>query len=105
LRGAPEECGNDANPEKRYSPAVCLSCKAEELTGSPDEKHISTSYVEPKNLTVRMAGQKRAEAILGQWLGASVATRVVTEGSCERHMTVCTTSSCVPTTSLTSQPN
>lgn len=32
--------GQDANPEKRYSPAVCLGCKTENITGSPNPKHI-----------------------------------------------------------------
>ncbi len=44
--------GQDANPEKRYSPAVCLGCDVKEITGSPDPKHISTSYVERQNLTM-----------------------------------------------------
>ncbi len=40
--------------EKRYSPAQCLSTRAIEVFGSPDQKHISTSYVERQNLNMRM---------------------------------------------------
>jgi len=47
--------GADTNPEKRYSPAVCLGCKVQEVTGAPDPKYISTSYVERQNLTMRMS--------------------------------------------------
>lgn len=40
--------------ETRYSPAVCVSCEAKRAMGNPDAKHISTSYVERENLSMRM---------------------------------------------------
>jgi hypothetical protein len=50
-----EVYGSDNNPEKRYRPAICLGCKTQEVTGAPDPKHMSTSYVEFQNLTMRMS--------------------------------------------------
>lgn len=38
----------------RYSPAECTGIKKTVVEGNPDEKHISTSYVERQNLTMRM---------------------------------------------------
>ena len=40
--------------ETRYSPADCVSCERKAITGKPDAKHISTSFVERQNLTMRM---------------------------------------------------
>jgi hypothetical protein len=34
--------GQGTNPEKRYSPAICLGCKVETVTGEPDPRHMST---------------------------------------------------------------
>ena len=47
--------GADPDAEKRYSPAKCLGCDVKKISGNPNQKHISTSYVERQNLTMRMS--------------------------------------------------
>jgi len=46
------------NPESRYSPATCIGCRTGILSGDPDPNHISTSFVERSNLSMRM-GMRR----------------------------------------------
>jgi IS1 family transposase len=41
-------------PQTRYSPAQCTGITVGTVAGQPDEKHISTSYVERSNLSIRM---------------------------------------------------
>jgi IS1 family transposase len=48
---------NDS-PESRYSPATCIGCRTGVLNGDPDPGHISTSFVERQNLSMRM-GMRR----------------------------------------------
>ena len=47
--------GADSESERRYSPVVCQSCTVRPVTGDPDPKGISTSYIERQNLTMRMS--------------------------------------------------
>ena len=47
IYGAPQES------ETRYSPAKCIGVDVRPVSGNPDPKHISTSYVERQNWTLR----------------------------------------------------
>src|SRR4051812_6890781 len=46
--------GADPQGERRYSPAICLGAKKQRVIGNPNPKHISTSFAERQNLTMRM---------------------------------------------------
>mgnify|MGYP003587644556 CR=1 FL=1 len=49
--------GEDPTTEgkRRYSPAECTGVDVVRISGNPDPKDISTSYVERQNLTMRMS--------------------------------------------------
>jgi hypothetical protein len=49
--------GANAENETRYSPAECIGTIPTTITGNPDAKHISTSYIERQNLTMRESGK------------------------------------------------
>ena len=46
--------GETSESQKRYSPAECIACERKAIVGRPDPKHISTSFAERQNLSVRM---------------------------------------------------
>ncbi len=46
--------GQEPESEKRYSPAKCIGTNRRTVEGKPDPKHISTSFTERQNLTMRM---------------------------------------------------
>jgi IS1 family transposase len=46
--------GRDLKEDTRYSPATCIGAIPQTVTGNPDPKHVSTSYVERQNLNMRM---------------------------------------------------
>jgi IS1 family transposase len=49
LYGSTSESGKG-----RYSPAECIGARKQRIEGNPDPKHVSTSFSERSNLTMRM---------------------------------------------------
>ncbi|MGA2868490.1 MAG: IS1 family transposase [Verrucomicrobiota bacterium] len=50
--------GKPTQTDTRYSPPQCTGARKRKITGEPDRKLISTSYVERQNLTLRMTNRR-----------------------------------------------
>ncbi len=88
--------GADVEGQKRYSPAQCIGTRTEPLIGDPDPKHISTSYVERQNLTMRM-GMRRFTRLTNGFSkkienhAAAIALHFMYYNFCRKHQTLKTT--------------
>jgi IS1 family transposase len=49
---------DSAKGQARYSPPVCIGTKTKVVEGNPDPAHISTSYAERANLSIRMQNRR-----------------------------------------------
>jgi IS1 family transposase len=47
--------GNDSEPDTRYSPPECIGTQMAVISGNPNSKYISTSFVERQNWSARTA--------------------------------------------------
>jgi len=50
--------GESPEAEKRYTPAECIGIRMARIEGNPDPKHVSTSFAERQNLTLRMSSRR-----------------------------------------------
>jgi len=55
MYGAPE---GTSQTERKYSPNECTGTKKHVISGEPNKKFISTSYVERSNLSIRMGNRR-----------------------------------------------
>ena len=85
--------GADPQAETRYSPAKCIGAEKKPKIGNPDQKHISTSYVERSNLTMRMHMRRFTRLTNGfskkvEMHAHSVALHFTYYNFCKVHMTL-----------------
>ncbi|HWZ89138.1 MAG TPA: hypothetical protein VNW92_09820, partial [Polyangiaceae bacterium] len=88
--------GMPSDPGGKYSQPECTGVKVDVRHGDPDPEHISTSYVERANLTMRMGMRRFTRLTNGfskkvQNLEAAVALHFMHYNFCRVHQTLKTT--------------
>jgi len=85
--------GSSPESETRYSPAECIGTEIKKVEGNPDPNHVSTSFVERQNLTMRM-GMRRFTRLTNGFskkvenLGHAVALHFMYYNFCRVHQTL-----------------
>lgn len=88
LYGSPSE-----KYDTHYSPSDCIGTRTAVISGSPDPKHVSTSFIERQNLTMRMQMRRFTRLTNGfskkrANLEAAVAIHYVYYNFCRIHKTL-----------------
>ena len=50
--------GDTSEGQKRYNPAECVGTRKEVIIGNPNQRNVSTSFVERQNLNIRMGNRR-----------------------------------------------
>jgi IS1 family transposase len=88
--------GTEGGDAGRYSPPKCIGSIPQAISGNPDPDHISTSYVERSNLTMRMSMRRftrltNAFSKKVENLAAAVSLHFAYYNFCRVHKTLGTT--------------